>query len=98
MIAMWSPGDDSGILYTWVEWIRTGDFLADIGLLADDMHSIQYVSLSPLPLSLMQSSRPQNPASIPTAPPHPPPRLSLVDQIRRVCTRFLSVRNMFIRA
>lgn len=43
LTAMWAPGEESGILYTWVEWIRTGDFLSDIGLLADDMHSIQYV-------------------------------------------------------
>ncbi|KAH0838584.1 hypothetical protein J3R83DRAFT_6905 [Lanmaoa asiatica] len=47
MTAMWSPGDNSGVLYTWVEWIRTGDFLADIGLLANDMHSIQIPHPSP---------------------------------------------------
>ncbi|KAG9314645.1 RWD-domain-containing protein [Chiua virens] len=47
LIAMWSPGDDSGILYTWVEWIRTGNFLSDIGFLADDLLSIQIPHPSP---------------------------------------------------
>ncbi|KAG8220091.1 hypothetical protein J3R82DRAFT_1110 [Butyriboletus roseoflavus] len=46
MTAMWSPGDNSGVLYAWVEWIRTGDFLADIGLLADT-RSIQIPHPSP---------------------------------------------------
>ncbi|KAG6371651.1 hypothetical protein JVT61DRAFT_9365 [Boletus reticuloceps] len=47
MATMWSPGDDSGVLYTWVEWIRTGDFLAEVGLLGDDRHSIQIPHPSP---------------------------------------------------
>lgn len=71
MAAMWSPGDDSGVLYTWVEWIRTGDFLADIGLFADDTRSIQYVILSS---SLIRSCR----LILPTLRiPHPSPQLLL---------------------
>lgn len=85
MSAMWSPGDESGILYTWVEWIRTGDFLTDIGFLADDMHSIQCVS--PLSSTFLPHAVPHpsdspihhhtsfSPRSLPTSPL--PNRISL---------------------
>ena len=74
-MAMWSPGDESGILYTWVEWIRTGDFLADVGLLADD-NAIQCVFF---PLSLSRSCllesriHPRSSSSPPSSPISPRP-------------------------
>lgn len=93
---MWSPGDDSGVLYTWVEWIRTGDFLAEVGLLADD--TIRYV----LPLSfirpLSHDSRLQNTPSLSTAPPLSSHRLRLRIQITAVRSLFLSMRNMSLAA
>ena len=45
MMAMWADmggsevdGGGSGILYTLVEWIRTGEFLASLGLSCEDGH------------------------------------------------------------
>lgn len=34
LLEKWLPGE--GVLYNWVEWIRSGDFLRELGLLSTD--------------------------------------------------------------
>lgn len=34
LVDLWRP--EEGVLYTWVEWIRSGEFLRELGLLAAD--------------------------------------------------------------
>ncbi|KAG6334069.1 hypothetical protein ID866_5019 [Astraeus odoratus] len=40
-----SSGGGTGVLYTWVEWIRSGEFLTSVGLCSEDGH-IRRVSRS----------------------------------------------------
>jgi E3 ubiquitin-protein ligase RNF14 len=43
MNGTWSAADGSGMLYTWVEWIRSGEFLGDIGMTDEETASVRYV-------------------------------------------------------
>jgi E3 ubiquitin-protein ligase RNF14 len=43
---MWTPGE--GVLYSWIEFIRTGDFLRSIGLTSTVGNTIQLVILGRL--------------------------------------------------
>lgn len=51
LLEMYQPGQ--GVLYDWVECIRSGDFLRRVGLVQDGV--ITYVSCSPFLFSLNQS-------------------------------------------
>ncbi|KAF9229656.1 hypothetical protein BS17DRAFT_771752 [Gyrodon lividus] len=47
MSGMWSAAEGGGVLYTWVEWIRSGEFLGDIGMLDEETRSIRIPHPSP---------------------------------------------------
>ena len=41
LTGMWTPGE--GVLYDWIEFIRSGDFLPSLGLTCEVSHTIQSV-------------------------------------------------------
>ncbi|KAH7883896.1 hypothetical protein F5I97DRAFT_1813835 [Phlebopus sp. FC_14] len=43
MVRMCRELEGSGVLYTWVEWIRTGEFLTDVGMVDEASHSVWWV-------------------------------------------------------
>ncbi|KAF8845404.1 hypothetical protein BDN67DRAFT_993632 [Paxillus ammoniavirescens] len=47
MCEMCNTAEGSGVLYTWVEWIRSGEFLADVGMLDEGLQSIRIPHPSP---------------------------------------------------
>ncbi|KIJ68739.1 hypothetical protein HYDPIDRAFT_81319 [Hydnomerulius pinastri MD-312] len=49
MADKWAESDSAGVLYTWVEWIRSGEFLGDVGLV-DGTGVIRIPHPSPLHL------------------------------------------------